>query len=91
VLSVVIKSIGANVTIKAGITIGEYAMIGLGAVVTRSVPNFGLVYGNPARLKGFVGHSGQPLKIVDGIGSCPKTEKRYRVDGDVCEPLLEEG
>lgn len=47
-------SIGANATIVAGITIGKYAMIGAGAVVTRDVPDHGLVSGNPARLKGFV-------------------------------------
>lgn len=47
-------SIGANATIVCGITIGEYAMIGSGAVVTKSVPDYGLVFGNPAKLKGFV-------------------------------------
>ncbi|HOC77197.1 MAG TPA: acyltransferase [Methanofastidiosum sp.] len=47
-------SIGANATIICGITIGEYAMVGSGAVVTKSVPDYGLVFGNPAKLKGFV-------------------------------------
>ena len=47
-------SIGANATIICGITIGEYAMIGSGSVVTKSVPDYGLVFGNPAKLKGFV-------------------------------------
>ncbi len=55
-------SIGANATIVCGITIGEYAMIGAGAVVTKDVPPFGLVYGNPARLRGFVCYCGRPLK-----------------------------
>lgn len=61
-------SIGANATIVCGVTIGEYAMVGAGAVVTKDVPPFGLVYGNPARLKGFVCYCGRPLKenmIID--------------------------
>jgi len=55
-------SIGANATIVCGVTIGEYAMVGAGAVVTKDVPPFGLVVGNPARLKGFVCYCGRPLK-----------------------------
>ncbi|MCD6446312.1 N-acetyltransferase [Candidatus Bathyarchaeota archaeon] len=55
-------SIGAHATIICGVTIGEYAMVGAGAVVTKDVPPFGLVYGNPARLKGFVCYCGRPLK-----------------------------
>ncbi|MEM2540822.1 MAG: N-acetyltransferase, partial [Candidatus Methanomethylicia archaeon] len=44
-------SIGANATILCGVTIGRYAMVGAGAVVIENVPDFGLVYGNPARLQ----------------------------------------
>ena len=47
-------SIGAHATIVCGVTIGRWAMVGAGAVVTRDVPDYGLVYGNPARLHGFV-------------------------------------
>jgi acetyltransferase-like isoleucine patch superfamily enzyme len=47
-------SIGANATIVCGVTIGRWAMIGAGAVVTRDVPDYGLVWGNPARLRGFI-------------------------------------
>lgn len=47
-------SIGANATIIAGLTIGEYALVGAGSVVTHDVPDYGLVYGNPARLHGFI-------------------------------------
>ncbi len=47
-------AIGANATVVCGITIGRWAMVGAGAVVTRDVPDYGLVYGNPARLCGFV-------------------------------------
>jgi UDP-2-acetamido-3-amino-2,3-dideoxy-glucuronate N-acetyltransferase len=54
-------SIGAHATIVCGITIGRWAMIGAGAVVTRDVPDYGLVYGNPARLYGFVCPCGEKL------------------------------
>lgn len=47
-------SIGANATIIAGVTIGEHALVGAGAVVTKSVPDYGLVYGNPATLHDFI-------------------------------------
>lgn len=55
-------SIGANSTIIAGITIGESAMIGAGAVVTKDVPNRALVFGNPARIRGFVCECGIKLE-----------------------------
>ncbi|MEW6614770.1 MAG: acyltransferase [Thermodesulfobacteriota bacterium] len=57
-------SIGANATIVCGITIGKYAMIGAGSVVTKNVPDHGFVLGNPARLRGFVCHCGKRLKIM---------------------------
>ncbi len=47
-------SVGANATLLAGVLIGEHALIGAGSVVSRNVPSFGLVYGNPARLHGFI-------------------------------------
>jgi UDP-2-acetamido-3-amino-2,3-dideoxy-glucuronate N-acetyltransferase len=55
-------SIGAHATIVSGLTIGKWAMIGAGAVVTHPVPDYGLVYGNPARLHGFVCPCGERLK-----------------------------
>ncbi len=54
-------SIGANATILCGIVLGEYCMVGSGAVVTKDVPAFGLVVGNPARLVGFVCKCGKPV------------------------------
>lgn len=62
-------SIGANSTILCGILIGEYAMIGAGSVVTKNVPPFGLVYGNPAILKGFVCYCGKKLRDIVGEDS----------------------
>ncbi len=58
------SSIGANSTIVCGLTIGEYAMVGAGSVVTKDVPPFGLVFGNPARLRGFVCFCGKKLSNI---------------------------
>lgn len=55
-------SIGANATIIGGITIGEYAMIGAGSVVTKDVPPFALVYGNPAKQQGWVNRAGNQVQ-----------------------------
>jgi acetyltransferase-like isoleucine patch superfamily enzyme len=54
-------SVGAGTVVVAGVTIGRWALIGAGSVVTRDVPDYGLVYGNPARLHGYVCPSGHPL------------------------------
>ena len=69
-------SIGAAATIVCGVTIGRWAMIGAGAVVTRDVPDHGLVWGNPARLHGFVCRCGGRLKKQQAedtrvIACCP--------------------
>ena len=58
-------SIGANSTILAGVRIGKYAMAGIGSVITRDVPDYALVYGNPAKVKGWVNEQGEKLKKVD--------------------------
>lgn len=57
-------SVGANSTILAGTTLGEYCMTGIGSVVTRDVPAHALVYGNPAKIKGWVDEEGNKLKSV---------------------------
>jgi UDP-2-acetamido-3-amino-2,3-dideoxy-glucuronate N-acetyltransferase len=54
--------LGANSTIVAGVEIGRWALVGAGSVVTRNVPDYGLVYGNPARLHGFVSPLGDPYE-----------------------------
>lgn len=61
-------SIGANATIVCGHTVGEYAMVAAGAVVTRDVPDFALVEGVPARVTGKVNQTGEISKISRGIG-----------------------
>jgi len=65
-------AIGANAVVVCGITIGRWAMIGAGSVVTRNVPDYGLVYGNPARLHGFVCPCGQ--KLARAGDACPEAD-----------------
>ena len=71
-------SIGANATIVCGVTIGRFAMVGAGSVVTRDVPDFALVLGNPARIAGWVSRFGEKL---DQALTCPRTGERYALDG----------
>lgn len=71
-------SIGANATILCGNTIGEYALIGAGAVVTKDVPAYGLVIGNPARQSGWVSEYGHKLKFnTEGYATCPESDQQY--------------
>ena len=65
-------AIGANSTIRCGIAIGKWALVGAGSVVTKDVPDYGLVYGNPAKLRGFVCHCGENLVVTGSTGACPK-------------------
>jgi UDP-2-acetamido-3-amino-2,3-dideoxy-glucuronate N-acetyltransferase len=73
-------SIGANATIVCGHTIGEYALIGAGAVVTKDVPAFALLVGNPARQIGWVSEYGHRLKFDENnIAICPESNDNYRL------------
>jgi len=76
-------SIGANATVVCGNEIGSYAMIGAGAVVTKAVLPYGLVYGNPARQNGWVSEYGHKLEFDgDGVGICPESGERYVLSAD---------
>ncbi len=71
-------TVGANSTIICGISIGEYALIGAGAVVTSSVPAYALALGNPVRLAGWVSKAGIKLQFdKDGFAECRQTGERY--------------
>lgn len=74
-------SIGANATVVPGITIGRYAFIGSGAVVTKDVPDYALIVGNPGKQKGWMSRHGHVLKKPDsdGIMTCPESGFRYRL------------
>lgn len=75
-------SIGANATIICGNTIGEYAMIGAGTVITKKVPDYGLVVGNPGRLIGFVCECGEKLVFEEKTCQCDKCHKIYHKVSD---------
>lgn len=70
-------SIGANATILCGNTIGKYAFIGAGAVVTRDVMDYALVIGNPARQTGWMSEYGIPLHFENGLAVCPESKQEY--------------
>ena len=73
-------SVGANATIVCGNEIGEYALIGAGAVITKPVAPYALVVGNPARQIGWVSRYGHRLHFdKEGIAVCPETNERYRL------------
>ncbi len=80
-------AIGAGAIIVCGVTIGRWALIGSGAVVTRDVPDYGLVFGNPARLRGFVCPCGEKLApttapAADGMPmACPKCHREVLIPG----------
>lgn len=74
-------SLGANSTVVCGHTIGRFAFIGAGAVVTKDIPDFALVVGNPGRVVGWVSEAGKKLKFDEnGEAFCEKSSKRYKFD-----------
>ncbi len=74
-------TIGANATIVCGITIGEYAFIGAGAVVTRNIPAFALVMGNPARHSGWMSAQGAKLIFeANGDATCAISGEKYHLE-----------
>jgi UDP-2-acetamido-3-amino-2,3-dideoxy-glucuronate N-acetyltransferase len=76
-------SIGANVTVVCGITIGRYALIGAGSVVTRDVPDYALMYGNPAAPRGWVCNCGIKLTFQDGSALCRACGAGYVKQGNL--------
>jgi UDP-2-acetamido-3-amino-2,3-dideoxy-glucuronate N-acetyltransferase len=86
-------TIGANATLVCGITIGRYAFIAAGAVVTRDVPDYGLVAGVPGKLTGWMSRHGHKLLFDDsGIAACPESGFRYQrsASGVICLDLAED-
>lgn len=75
-------SIGANATIVCGRTIGPYALVGAGAVVTSDVPAYGLVLGVPGRLAGWACQCGRTLAQTQGRWQCPDCGRHYRQEGE---------
>lgn len=84
-------SIGARAVCVAPVTIGRWAVVAAGAVVTKDVPDFALVAGVPARRIGWVGRAGVPLREDGDALVCPRTGERYRLaDGSLAEETKDE-
>lgn len=83
-------SIGANATIVCGVTLGCYSFVGAGSVVTRDVPDYALVYGSPARLRGWMCQCGEQLTFIEQAGMeravCESCGKAYRKQGQLVGP-----
>jgi UDP-2-acetamido-3-amino-2,3-dideoxy-glucuronate N-acetyltransferase len=71
------SSIGANATIICGVTLGQYSFVGAGAVVTQSVPDYALVYGNPARVRGWMCQCGVKLQFTESQATCESCGRCY--------------
>jgi UDP-2-acetamido-3-amino-2,3-dideoxy-glucuronate N-acetyltransferase len=82
-------SIGANATIVCGNDIGAFAFIGAGAVVTKDVPDYALLVGNPAKQIGWVSEYGHRLNFdVNGLASCPETNQQYQLNKNTVKRIL---
>jgi len=71
-------TIGANATIVCGVTLGEHSFVGAGAVVTKDVPPYAIVYGVPAKIHGWVCECGEKLHFTDTLAQCSQCGRRYR-------------
>jgi UDP-2-acetamido-3-amino-2,3-dideoxy-glucuronate N-acetyltransferase len=81
-------SLGANSTIVCGHTVGRFAMVGAGSVVTKDVPDFALVVGNPAKVIGWWSEAGEKLNFdKDGLAVCPRTGIKYRLESGIVKEV----
>jgi UDP-2-acetamido-3-amino-2,3-dideoxy-glucuronate N-acetyltransferase len=84
-------SMGANSTIVCGVTIGKYAFIAAGSVVTKDVPDYALVVGTPARRVAWVSEAGQKLKFdSEGLAKCEKSGRKYKLENNFVIDVTEE-
>jgi UDP-2-acetamido-3-amino-2,3-dideoxy-glucuronate N-acetyltransferase len=80
-------TLGANCTIVCGVTIGEHAFVGAGAVINRDVPPYALMVGVPAKQVGWMSRFGERLDLPlkgEGEARCPHTGERYLLSGGLC-------
>lgn len=80
-------SIGANATLVCGVTVGRYAFVGAGAVVSKDVPAYALAYGCPARVRGWVCRCGAKLAFRDGQAVCPECGEAYQLKEGAVHPI----
>ena len=84
-------SLGANSTIVCGHTVGAYAFVGAGSVVSKDIPDYALVYGNPARVRGWVCKCGTKLTFKDKRAKCEACGAEYQSEGDHIKSLSPQG
>lgn len=80
-------SIGANATVICGNTIGDFALIGAGAVITKDVPAYALVVGNPAKQIGWVSEYGHRLTFENIEATCPESSEKYKLENNAVTKL----
>ncbi|MBK21788.1 MAG: N-acetyltransferase [Flavobacteriales bacterium] len=78
-------SIGANATIICGINIGKYALIGAGSVVTKDVPDYALIVGNPAKQIGWVSEYGHKLEFIEKTAFCKESNQEYSLNNNIVQ------
>ncbi len=83
-------SIGANATIVCGHDIGEYAFIGAGAVVTKTVPAYALVVGNPSKQIGWMSEYGHRLEFDEqGFALCEESKEKYKIENNIVSKIID--
>ena len=87
-------TIGANATIVCGVTLGRYAFVGAGAVITKDVPDYALVYGSPIRIRGWMCQCGTKLRFEangdEETASCQRCLSQYSKKGEIVTPVKTE-
>jgi len=76
-------TIGANATVICGNMLGKYCFVGAGGVVTKNIPDYALVYGNPACIRGWICECGKKLTFAKNRAACKDCEKRYKKAGHI--------
>lgn len=80
-------TIGAHSVIVCGVTVGKWVMVGAGSVVTKDVPDFALIYGNPAEIHGWVCECGEKLPDEFSLATCDKCKKRYQKTNSIVKQV----
>ena len=80
-------TLGANSTIVCGNTIGQYAFVGAGSVVTKDLPDYALVYGNPGKVRGWVCECAEEILFRSGKSTCKSCGKKYKKDRNGVKPI----
>lgn len=80
-------SIGANATVVCGNSLGRHCFVGAASVITKDIPDYALVYGNPARIQGWMCECGEKLKFNGALSVCKSCRKRFRKTKNTIKPV----